>query len=137
MEDMLSSLSIVRVQISRWNTEFIVCTSASGVIVSWYQLSTFRSVYIYWIIYTYCTVLAVLVRFTEYTTQLFTIFYCQHPESVLQSFLTVDSDPLMSCVGAVRWCPLASSTGCQLTWLFTIHLSHSRPLVTSLLEGSG
>jgi hypothetical protein len=49
----------------------------------------------------YCTVLAVRVGFTDYTTQLVTLFYCQLYSSVLQSFLRVDSDPLMSCVGAV------------------------------------
>jgi hypothetical protein len=73
-------------------------------------------------IHTYCTVLAVLVGLTDYTTQLFTIFNCRLYESVLQSFLTVDSDPQLSCVGAVRWCPLASKAGCQLScllaWLF-------------------
>jgi hypothetical protein len=35
---------------------------------------------------TKCTVLAVLVRFTDYTTQLFTVFYCRLHESALQSF---------------------------------------------------
>jgi hypothetical protein len=56
----------------------------------------------------YCTVLTVLVGFKDYTTQLFTLFYCRLHESVLQAFFTVDSDPLMSCVGAVC-CYLPSS----------------------------
>jgi hypothetical protein len=48
-----------------------------------------------------CTVLAVHARFTDYTTQLFTILYCRLHESVLQSLFTIGSDPVMSCVGAV------------------------------------
>jgi hypothetical protein len=73
-------------------------------------------------------VLAVLVRFTDYTTQLFTIFYCRLHKSVLQSFLTVDSDPLTSCIGAVCWCLPSSEAGRWLAssyslticeWLFS------------------
>jgi hypothetical protein len=62
----------------------------------------------------YCTVLAVLVGFTDYATQLFTVFYCRLCWSVFQSFVTSSFDPLMSCVRAVFRCPLASSAGCRL-----------------------
>jgi hypothetical protein len=70
----------------------------------------------------YCTVLAVLVGFTEHTTQLFTIFYCRLHESVLQLFFTVDSDPLISCLRTVFRCPLASKAGCWLTDLSSANL---------------
>jgi hypothetical protein len=67
----------------------------------------------------YCAVLALLVGCTDYTAQLFTLFYCRLYSSVLQSYLTVDSDPLMSCLRAVFRCPLASKAGCcLLAWLF-------------------
>jgi hypothetical protein len=62
-------------------------------------------------------VLAVLVRFTDYTTQLFTVFYCRLHESVLQSFhYTRFWPPDVVCRGGLR-CPLFlkasySSTGC-------------------------
>jgi hypothetical protein len=56
----------------------------------------FKISYCMYINILYCTVLTVLVGFTDYTTQLFTLFYCRLHESVLQSFSTVDFDPLMS-----------------------------------------
>jgi hypothetical protein len=64
---------------------------------------------------TKCTVLAVLVGFTDYITQLVTLFYCRLYSSVLQSFLTVHSDPLMSCLRADFRCPLASKASGWLT----------------------
>jgi hypothetical protein len=71
---------------------------------------------------TKCTVLAELVGFTDYTTQLFTLFYCRLHELVLQLFLTVSSDPLMSCVGAVCGCLPSLKAGyelfCLRAWRF-------------------
>jgi hypothetical protein len=55
--------------------------------------------YIY--MYIYCAVLAVLVRVSRLYHSIVYTFYCRLNELVLQPFLTVDSDPLMSCVGAV------------------------------------
>jgi hypothetical protein len=49
----------------------------------------------------YCTVLAVLVRFTDYTTQLFTILYCRLHYRYYNQYITLGSDPLLSCVRAV------------------------------------
>jgi hypothetical protein len=94
------------------------CTSLSMFCVKSLSLCCFRQLDAV----KYCTVLAVLVRFTDYTAQSFTIFYCRLYSSVLQSFFTVDSDPLMSCVGAVCWCLPSSKAGhelcCLLAWLF-------------------
>jgi hypothetical protein len=44
---------------------------------------------------TYCTVLAVLVRFTEHTTLFVTLFYLWLHESVLQSLFTLSTDPCL------------------------------------------
>jgi hypothetical protein len=71
-------------------------------------------------IYTYCTVLGVLVGFTDYTTQLFTIFYCRLHGSVLQSFHYSQFWPLISYVGAVCWCLPSSNAGYELTWLLVV-----------------
>jgi hypothetical protein len=45
-------------------------------------------------------------------------FIADHTSRYYNHSITVDSDPLMSCVGAVRWCPLFLKASCPSTdWL--------------------
>jgi hypothetical protein len=59
--------------------------------------------------YIYCTVLAVLVGFTDYATQLFQYFVSDSTSRYYIHSLQADSDPLMSYVGAVSGCLLSSA----------------------------
>jgi hypothetical protein len=66
----------------------------------------------------YCTVSAVLVRLQKTPLNLLHGFYFRLHGSSLQSFFTLSSDPLMSCLGAVFWCLLlpwllATASGCR------------------------
>jgi hypothetical protein len=68
-------------------------------------------------------VFAVLVRFTDYTTHSCShSFIADSTSRYYNHSITVDSDPLMPCVGAVCWCLPSSKAGyelgCLLAWLF-------------------
>jgi hypothetical protein len=68
-----------------------------------------------WIQLTYCSMSAVLVRLQTTKLNWLHSFIADSTSRYYNHSFTLSSDLLMSCLGAVRWCPLFTKAAGQLT----------------------